>query len=348
MAILSSAPMPEIVEFLAAIWDLFTSDLEFALVLSFFIAVIVPGIISMAWGYRPRDFLGYFSKCAFCVLSVCLAVISPLSLFLFFLYRYLHRLFQGRKSPRATPPQTTPVAPAKVSSTPAQPPIRREAEPKDDPYYRICHFTWVRSIAFCDSALKNHSALCQAYIWTAFFYSITKHIRNQEIVDRLYTQFLPSAEPFIPAGSNGVKVLSHIQAAYRKFRNTLNASEIDPRNQAGVSELWAIAAQWACPDTQPPSSASMAFAYNVYLVTNHALTLLGLAPPEETVYYMEAANGMTVRVPESQLEAWTARQEELRKNPDAGKLTDEQLVQLRKAVKERIYGTKEGGADGKA
>jgi len=59
-------------------------------------------------------------------------------------------------------------------------------------------------------------------------------------------------------------------------------------------------------------------------------------PPPETYYYMEAANGMTVRVPESKLEAWQAAQDELRQNPDSAKLTPEE-EELKTRILDYIY-----------
>lgn len=52
----------------------------------------------------------------------------------------------------------------------------------------------------------------------------------------------------------------------------------------------------------------------------------------ETVYYMEAANGMTVRVPESKLEAWQAEQDRIRNDPSASELTEKEKEMVRKYV----------------
>ena len=61
---------------------------------------------------------------------------------------------------------------------------------------------------------------------------------------------------------------------------------------------------------------------------------------EETYYYMEAANGMTVRVPESKLEEWTAQQEAISNGTAAPKLTEvkERLVD---SIVRDLYGDHE-------
>lgn len=61
---------------------------------------------------------------------------------------------------------------------------------------------------------------------------------------------------------------------------------------------------------------------------------------EETFYFMEAANGMTVRVPESRLEAWQAEQNRIRENPESRKLTEKEQLLVDMIVQD-IYGPKD-------
>ena len=61
---------------------------------------------------------------------------------------------------------------------------------------------------------------------------------------------------------------------------------------------------------------------------------------EETVYYLEAANGMLVRVPESRLEAWIAEQDRLRQNKaQTPELTESEKL-LRDRILQEIFGSK--------
>jgi len=59
---------------------------------------------------------------------------------------------------------------------------------------------------------------------------------------------------------------------------------------------------------------------------------------QEPVYCMEAANGMMVRVPQSQLEAWQAEQE--RQLQGEGLELTEQERKMKEAILEKIYGSK--------
>lgn len=59
---------------------------------------------------------------------------------------------------------------------------------------------------------------------------------------------------------------------------------------------------------------------------------------QEQTYYLEAANGMMVRVPESKLEAWQAEQDKLRRGEGLQLTSSER--RLKEAVLERIFGSK--------
>ena len=56
----------------------------------------------------------------------------------------------------------------------------------------------------------------------------------------------------------------------------------------------------------------------------------------EQVYYMEAANGMTVRVPESRLEAWQAEQD--RQRSGVGLQLTESEKQMKEELLAKIFG----------
>lgn len=76
---------------------------------------------------------------------------------------------------------------------------------------------------------------------------------------------------------------------------------------------------------------------NINSATFNGLAPTGPSKPkEEPIYYMEAASGMTVRVPESKLEAWQAEQDRIRNDPAAAELTEEEK-KLRDAILHELY-----------
>ena len=63
-----------------------------------------------------------------------------------------------------------------------------------------------------------------------------------------------------------------------------------------------------------------------------------MAKQQEQVYYLEAANGLTVRVPESKLEAWQAEQERQRRGEGSPQSSTESRI--KEMLLERVYGSR--------
>ena len=264
------------------------SSVENALIYLFFVFIVIPGLFGLLLAYEPKG-LGYFS--AFLLLCACIlsSILSPVSLVLFWLYGRLYDLWKKRRESKAPGSTTTapkspePPAPVPASAKPTAPSatLTHDASPA----YRVCHFMWTQSIIFCERILKKPSLLSETYICTAFFYSITKHMRNQDLADEIYSQFESAAESFISDSENKAVSLHYIQSAYWQFRSTLNASGIDPRTQAGIAELWSITAKWAFPDVPMLENQLSPFMFNVVLVTNRTLEIYKIRPTKEHYYF---------------------------------------------------------------
>lgn len=65
------------------------SSLENALLFLSWIFIIIPVMLYVTHNNKPRDFLGYISVALFWCTSVFLVILSPVSLLLYFLYRWL-------------------------------------------------------------------------------------------------------------------------------------------------------------------------------------------------------------------------------------------------------------------
>ena len=68
-------------------------------------------------------------------------------------------------------------------------------------------------------------------------------------------------------------------------------------------------------------------------------------PKQEPIYYMDASNGMTVRVPESKLEAWLVEQDRIKNVPAAAELTEAEK-KLRDAILHDLYGKRHSSYKG--
>lgn len=71
----------------------------------------------------------------------------------------------------------------------------------------------------------------------------------------------------------------------------------------------------------------------------------GAKPKQEPIYYMEAANGMTVPVPESKLDVWLAEQDRIKKDPAGAELTEAEK-KLRDAILHDLYGKRHSSYKG--
>lgn len=260
------------------------SDISTALPVILFIAVIIPAIISFTLSYRARDLSGYISYFLFWCICAFFIVLSPVSLLLYFMYRHIYTLYMNRnEAKRSAPPPSVTIPSVSTVVTPTA--QRTTPASASSPAYRVCHFMWTRSDIFCDHIQKNSSLQSKAFIWTAFFYSITKHVRNQNIVDELYAQFKAAVEPFIASSQNKAMSFYYIQTAYWQLRSILNSSGIDPRTQEGVSELWFTVAALAFPGISLPENALTAFSLNMQMVTTHALEIYHLKAVKEHYYF---------------------------------------------------------------
>lgn len=243
--------------------------------------------------------------------------------------RIVRRTFEGvdcsQTAPSATPLQTT--------------------------EYDLCVYMWTNSIMFCNQFIPKATLKQNTYLWTAFFYTVTKTIQDQVIVYKIYAQFKTATLPFITEKDKTNKYLSVVQTTYWDFRKLLNASEIDPRTDSGSHALWIFLCSQLCPELTLSSDAENKFIKCTNLILDRAVSAYQPKPtPEPTpkptsepVYLMEAANGMLVNVPESRLEAWEAEQDKLRKGENL-ELTKAERESINRIL-DAIYGPKDSGTE---
>lgn len=326
---------------IASFFEALFSSPEGTIAIVFFVLVIAPSMFWLAFNYKAKDVLGSFSMVTIWFLAAFVAVISPLSILFYLLY---YSIYKRYFMPPAPPKQSCDDAKsASDTTTPAAPPLAKKEcsndsnkqEAPSKPEYRLCELIWTKSILFSRYVTGDPSVACTTYVWTSFFYVITKSIRDQELVDRIYSYYEDSTRPFVHANDAPDKVIQYVITRYRRFRPILNESGIDPRSPAGLHELWELTVQWAFPNVSLPENAETEFARHSKSLVNRALDFFDLRPKEEPIYLMEAANGMHVRVPHSKLEAWEAAQ-----RGEGPRLSEETKQRLIDRIVADIYGHK--------
>lgn len=144
------------------------------------------------------------------------------------------------------------------------------------PSYRVCRFIWTSVIIF-----KNHLGISfsleeQAYLWAAFFYVVTKTVRNQAVVDEIYSGFFDSVRFLLRNHPDKFTAVTSVMAAYRQLRPQLNSSGIDPRTSKGMDSLWEFICQRINRNGIWPTDAKDSFKGAAQIVLRYAQKAYGI------------------------------------------------------------------------
>lgn len=260
------------------------------LVISLFVVAIIPGIVLTAINYHPSNSLGHVSKFFFICCSVILCFASPLSALFAWVYFKIYQHFKSSgEQPAAISTASNAVVPIEPVAQQISPLDKSDLESHEPAFsgpdsnaYKLCRLIWSRSIIFCGQLREKPPLQSETYLWTAFFYAITKYVRNQDIVDDIYSQFTESAKPYLCDRDDIDRSLLQIQYHYWEFRSKLNTSCIDPRTDDGLAALWSLTVQYAFPGIDS-SHSLIGFIFNARMVVNRALNLYDLAPSKEII-----------------------------------------------------------------
>ena len=165
---------------------------------------------------------------------------------------------------------------------------------KESPGYQLCALIWSRTILFCNKVTANSSLKCQVYTWTVFFYGITKTIRRQEIIDDIYKHFLPSSAPFVSycllnntSECTQVEANLQIQRYYHQMRAILQDSQIDPRDNTGIYQLWNLILSCIFTDCPLSDDCLQEFVSSLELLIKRADILYKTSLPPQAAYLLE-------------------------------------------------------------
>jgi len=85
----------------------------------------------------------------------------------------------------------------------------------------------------------------RGYLWAVYFYVFAKTVRNQTVVDDLYSRHFEDAKSYFKDRMAGIDPYITMSNSYKRFAPVLNASGIDPRTTSGRNQLWDLLCQWA-------------------------------------------------------------------------------------------------------
>ncbi len=232
------------------------SSVENTLLFLVWIIIIIPSLIYAAHSYKPKDAVGYISSAIIWCIAGLFAILSPLSLLLFFAYRQLYKLFKSRKNHKISEQSKSLTSAGSPTKTPTQGGSISTNQP---PAYRICKFIWSAVYMFSYETGSNLMLNEQAYLWTIFFYVIVKNIRRQAFANEVYSHFDITSRFLLRKNSDHTTTALQMRSAYRELRLVLNGSRIDPRTADGMDALWYLTTQWVYRGKTCPTNAKNKF-----------------------------------------------------------------------------------------
>ncbi len=133
----------------------------------------------------------------------------------------------------------------------------------------ICQIIWQ-----CTYYLSNHLGIAsnptyQGYLWAVLFYIVVKHIRRQDVIDKVYSHFHSSLADIAELSAYPNSKIKAIQKGYQLAVPLLSICKIDPRTPDGVSSLWDFLSGKIYIYKKPPEAAKQAFLnYSSILISN--------------------------------------------------------------------------------
>lgn len=144
-----------------------------------------------------------------------------------------------------------------------------DPEPETPFEFKLCHTIWLCTYHISRHCGFSHRSFSQGRIWATLLYIAAKHIRDQAVVDQIYSYFESASldvgedNPYPPS------ILSLVRHGYSQFAPILNASGIDPRTPDGIQALWELIKKEDFKNTDPhPSAARAYFDYTQILISN--------------------------------------------------------------------------------
>lgn len=160
-------------------------------------------------------------------------------------------------------------APSSETESPESHSISSEPEPEAPFEFKLCHTIWLCTYHISRHCGFSHRSFSQGHIWATLLYIAAKHIRDQAVVDQIYSYFESAShdvgedDPYPPS------ILSLVRHGYSQFAPILNASGIDPRTPDGIQALWELIKKEDFKNTNPhPSAVRAYFDYAQILISN--------------------------------------------------------------------------------
>lgn len=174
-------------------------------------------------------------------------------------------------------------------------------ESADQPVeYRMCSFIWICSKLALLYDVEYLEYRHYGISWAVLFYFVTKHIRKQEVVNNIYSHFQTTGTKSLANCPNITRALSLCKAGYRECVILLNDSNIDPRTEEGITELWEFFAERIYSGSQVPENARRNFNTSVSMLRHYTVKYFAVpnsASDSHERYSISQSNPTTPNLP---------------------------------------------------
>lgn len=135
--------------------------------------------------------------------------------------------------------------------------------------FDICRTIWLSTYHISRHCGFSHRSFSQGHIWATLLYITAKHIRDQAIIDQIYSYFESASSDVGEGDPYPPSVLSLVRHGYTQFAPILNTSGIDPRTPDGIQALWELIKKEDFKNTDPhPNAVRAYFDYTQILISN--------------------------------------------------------------------------------
>ena len=98
------------------------------------------------------------------------------------------------------------------------------------------------------------------YLWSCFFYLLTKIIRDQSFINSVYSHFREHSLLYIRDPERRSFMVDEMRSSYRYMRSFLIVASIDPVHSNDYSEFWQTFSPIIYGDNAPPELGQRKFA----------------------------------------------------------------------------------------
>lgn len=190
-------------------------------------------------------------------------------------YNRRRKLISSKSTPSNSSHTTaTSAVPASVSPSSSSTPAFKNFNSQE----KISYLIWSHTQLFVQHTGLSLDRKQFMYVWSVYFYAVTKSINNQKFIDGIYSYFDKHAIRYVREPDTRSYVVQEMRTDYREIRPTLIGSGIDPATDSGKALLWDLLLDWIRPTSPYSNEARERFCSDVKILMSYSRHLYAKSP----------------------------------------------------------------------